>query len=161
MPDKSRKALMALVGAYLIYSGATLIKDVLLGEPKNKTILITFGVIFAVFGLFTVVMNLRDIIKEIKREQQNTDGEDVIADEAVSEVAEESFAEKTEPALDKDAEPVDDEEEKEEEIKEEIKIEEKKETEKEIKEDDGKKEEKIEVKEDEGEKEIEEKEEEE
>lgn len=157
MPDKSRKALMALVGAYLIYSGATLIKDVLLGEPKNKTILITFGVIFAVFGLFTVVINLRDIIKEIKREQQNTDGEDVIADEAVSEVVEETFAEKTEPALDKDAEPVDDEEE----IKEEIKIEEKKETEKEIKEDDGKKEEKIEVKEDEGEKEIEEKEEEE
>lgn len=157
MPDKSRKALMALVGAYLIYSGATLIKDVLLGEPKNKTILITFGVIFAVFGLFTVVINLRDIIKEIKREQQNTDGEDVIADEAVSDVVEETFAEKTEPALDKDAEPVDDEEE----IKEEIKIEEKKETEKEIKEDDGKKEEKIEVKEDEGEKEIEEKEEEE
>ena len=44
----------------------------LCGEPKNKILFILVGVFFALFGLATIIWNIRTIVKETKAEIQGT-----------------------------------------------------------------------------------------
>ena len=70
MQGKTRRTLMILVGAYLIYNGVKLIMDVMQGNPNYKTVLIIFGVIFIVFGAATVILNIRELLKDMKAEKE-------------------------------------------------------------------------------------------
>ncbi|MGN0404242.1 MAG: hypothetical protein ACI4F1_03375 [Bariatricus sp.] len=72
MQGKTRRTLMALVGAYLIYNGVKLIMDVMQGSPNYKTLLIVFGVIFIVFGGATLILNIRELLKEMKAEKEES-----------------------------------------------------------------------------------------
>lgn len=67
-----RNLLMAAVGAYLVYTGVTLIMDVQKGQPKNEMIFIICGVIFAILGLITAVVNLKTYISVMKEEMAST-----------------------------------------------------------------------------------------
>ena len=87
MQGKTRRTLMILVGAYLIYNGVKLIMDVMQGNPNYKTVLIIFGVIFIVFGAATVILNIRELLKDMKAEKEASgdavNGDD---DESVDEI---------------------------------------------------------------------------
>ena len=87
MQGKTRRTLMILVGAYLIYNGVKLIMDVMQGNPNYKTVLIIFGVIFIVSGAATVILNIRELLKDMKAEKEASgdavNGDD---DESVDEI---------------------------------------------------------------------------
>ena len=83
MQSKSRRTLMALLGAYLIYNGVKLIMDVSNGNPNYKTALIAFGVIFVVFGAATMIMNLKELLKELKAEKNEVSPEEEETSEPV------------------------------------------------------------------------------
>lgn len=75
MQTKTRKVLMGLVGAYLAYTGVKLISDVMAGNPKNKAAFIVCGVIFVLFGVFTIIYNIIQFIKESKAENEASEEE--------------------------------------------------------------------------------------
>lgn len=81
MTDKSRKLLMAVVGAYLVYLGVSLIHSVLNSDPKNATVFIICGAIFTILGAAVVFFNGRDFIRASKMEM-----EEVVEDEEEEEV---------------------------------------------------------------------------
>lgn len=114
MTLKTRKVFMALVGAYLVYTGSTLIVDVTRSNPKNMAVYVAIGAFFAVFGLATIVWNIKVIIDESKKEREETAQEDngMEYTETVEEDGEESELDEVE--LDEDAEPVDEDKEGEE-----------------------------------------------
>ena len=70
MPTKTRKIFMAFVGAYLIYTGGTLIHSVLTNRPENTVMFVAAGAVFAVFGLATMIMNIKAYIKAVKQEKE-------------------------------------------------------------------------------------------
>lgn len=85
--ENIKKLLMASVGMYLVYTGITLIRDVLISEPKNAVIFMIAGGIFVVIGLIAAVMNLRSYIGYVKEmmaasveESMEDDTEDHIED---------------------------------------------------------------------------------
>lgn len=73
MQNKNMKnLLMAAVGAYLVYTGVTLILDVQKGQPENEMIFIICGSVFAILGLVTAVINLKTYISVMKEEFATT-----------------------------------------------------------------------------------------
>lgn len=77
MQNKNMKnLLMAAVGAYLVYTGVTLVMDVQKGQPENEMIFIICGGIFAILGLLTVVINLKTYISVMKEEFAVTSSDD-------------------------------------------------------------------------------------
>ena len=36
MTSKTKQIIMAAIGAYLVYTGISLVKDTIVGEPKNQ-----------------------------------------------------------------------------------------------------------------------------
>ena len=66
MTSKSKQVIMAAVGAYLVYTGVSLVRETIAGEPKNQILFILAGVFFAIFGLATIVHNIRIIVKATK-----------------------------------------------------------------------------------------------
>lgn len=72
MTSKTKQIIMAAIGAYLVYTGISLVKDTIVGEPKNQILFILIGVFFALFGLATIIWNIRIIVKETKTEIQGT-----------------------------------------------------------------------------------------
>lgn len=77
MQNKNIKnLLMAAVGAYLVYTGVTLVMDVQKGQPENEMIFIICGGIFAILGLITVVINLKTYISVMKEEFAVTSSDD-------------------------------------------------------------------------------------
>ena len=72
MTSKTKQIIMAAIGAYLVYTGISLVKDTIVGEPKNQILFILVGVFFALFGLATIIWNIRTIVKETKAEIQGT-----------------------------------------------------------------------------------------
>ena len=72
MTSKTKQIIMAAIGAYLVYTGISLVKDTIVGEPKNQILFILIGVFFALFGLATIIWNIRTIVKETKAEIQGT-----------------------------------------------------------------------------------------
>ena len=72
MTSKTKQIIMAAIGAYLVYTGISLVKDTIVGEPKNQILFILVGVFFALFGLATIIWNIRIIVKETKAEIQGT-----------------------------------------------------------------------------------------
>lgn len=105
MPAKSRKMFMALVGAYLVYTGVNLVRSVLQSHPNYMQVYVVLGVVFAVFGIVTIGMNLKAYIEESKREAEEgaaKDGEtgskDVLdAEDAVNLEEEIDLEEKIDP----------------------------------------------------------------
>ena len=75
MTSKSKQVIMAAVGAYLVYTGVSLVRETIAGEPKNQILFILAGVFFAIFGLATIVHNIRIIVKATKAEIQATEAE--------------------------------------------------------------------------------------
>ena len=39
MTSKTKQIIMAAIGAYLVYTGISLVKDTIVGEPKNRIFL--------------------------------------------------------------------------------------------------------------------------
>ena len=72
MTSKTKQIIMAAIGAYLVYTGISLVQDTIVGEPKNQILFILVGVFFALFGLATIIWNIRTIVKETKAEIQGT-----------------------------------------------------------------------------------------
>ena len=70
MTSKSKQVIMAAVGAYLVYTGVSLVRETIAGEPKNQILFILAGVFFAIFGLATIVHNIRIIVKATKAESK-------------------------------------------------------------------------------------------
>ena len=70
MTSKTKQIIMAAIGAYLVYTGISLVQDTIVGEPKNQILFILVGVFFALFGLATIIWNIRTIVKETKAEIQ-------------------------------------------------------------------------------------------
>ena len=90
MTSKTKQIIMAAIGAYLVYTGISLVKDTIVGEPKNQILFILVGVFFALFGLATIIWNIRTIVKEteaVKDEEKKTveDKEDKKAEEVPEE----------------------------------------------------------------------------
>ena len=83
MNSKSKQIIMAAIGAYLVYTGISLVQDTIAGEPSNQILFILVGVFFALFGLATIIWNIRIIVKETKAEIQGAaeETEDTEADE--------------------------------------------------------------------------------
>ncbi|MCI8639363.1 MAG: hypothetical protein HFG41_09545 [Coprococcus sp.] len=75
MPTKTRKIFMAFVGAYLIYTGGTLVHSVLTNRPENTVLFVAAGVIFVLFGLATMIMNIKAYIKAVKQEKAESSDE--------------------------------------------------------------------------------------
>ena len=65
MTSKTKQIIMAAIGAYLVYTGISLVKDTIVGEPKNQILFILVGVFFALFGLATIIWNIRTIVKRV------------------------------------------------------------------------------------------------
>ena len=40
MTSKTKQIIMAAIGAYLVYTGISLVKDTIVGEPKNQILFI-------------------------------------------------------------------------------------------------------------------------
>ena len=104
MTSKTKQIIMAAIGAYLVYTGISLVKDTIVGEPKNQILFILVGVFFALFGLATIIWNIRTIVKETKAEiqgtiagaEENEDGEvelGLIEDDALFEKVTDAFYE--------------------------------------------------------------------
>ena len=70
MTSKSKQIIMAAIGAYLVYTGISLVQDTIAGEPNNQILFILVGVFFALFGLATIIWNIKIIVKETKTEIQ-------------------------------------------------------------------------------------------
>ena len=70
MTSKSKQIIMAAIGAYLVYTGISLVQDTMAGEPNNQILFILVGVFFALFGLATIIWNIKIIVKETKTEIQ-------------------------------------------------------------------------------------------
>lgn len=89
MTSNTRRIIMAAIGAYLIYSGVTLVRDTMTGKPENETLFIIVGVFFAVFGFATIVFNLRAFVKETKADlalmnaEETEEAEELTEEEAV------------------------------------------------------------------------------
>ena len=62
MTSKTKQIIMAAIGAYLVYTGISLVQDTIVGEPKNQILFILVGVFFALFGLATIIWNIRTIV---------------------------------------------------------------------------------------------------
>lgn len=107
MTPKTRKVFMALVGAYLVYTGGSLIADVLRSNPKNMVMFVVVGAFFAVFGLATIVWNVKGFIDESKKEQAEAIQEGKESEEGNTVTSSEE--EQDEVSLDEDARPVDQE----------------------------------------------------
>ena len=97
MNNSNRKVVMALVGAYLIYTGGSLIKDVLESQPENPTVFIIAGAVFVLVGLYTAIINVKGFLEEMKKEV-------VITDEASEE--DEDTSEDDEEAEEEDEEEI-------------------------------------------------------
>ena len=69
MTSKTKQIIMAAIGAYLVYTGISLVQDTIAGEPKNQILFILVGILF---GLATIIWNIRIIVKETKTEIQGT-----------------------------------------------------------------------------------------
>lgn len=92
MNDGSRNVLAAIVGAYLVYTGGSLILDVISEKPDNMVLFIVMGVIFIIIGSWVVVSKLKKTMLEIS-EQNNTEGEEDSSQEEL--VAEELVVEES------------------------------------------------------------------
>ena len=73
MDNKAKNIFMACVGGYLMYTGYNLVVDVMSKEPENKTVFLIAGAVFAVIGLATIIMNLREFFKDFKKEVFETE----------------------------------------------------------------------------------------
>ena len=63
MRTKSGRALMTLVGIYLIYNGICLINSVLSGMPAHMNFFIGLSVVFIIYGVLTAFYNIYLLIK--------------------------------------------------------------------------------------------------
>lgn len=62
MSNKTRQVIMVLIGAYLAYTGVTLTMDAWQGRPEHYVFMICCGVVFTVFGIFAIVMSVKNIV---------------------------------------------------------------------------------------------------
>ena len=77
MQSKTRKIVMALVGAYLTYTGVELVLAVQREKPENSVLFMVFGIIFALFGVATVIVNIRELLKIRKSETDSGASEEL------------------------------------------------------------------------------------
>lgn len=73
MDKKSRNIFMAFAGGYLVYTGYSLVVDVMSREPENKTLFMIAGAVFVIIGAFTVIMNLKAYFKDFKKDVFGTE----------------------------------------------------------------------------------------
>ena len=76
MDQKTRRMLMAVAGAYLVYVGGTLAYNVIQTRPDKFIIFILIGIIFVIVGALTAVANFKEFLNETKKEFEVTDDTD-------------------------------------------------------------------------------------
>lgn len=69
MPNKYQKIFMALVGAYLIYTGGKLISVIADGQPENEILFMIAGGIIILIGCVAVILNMKEFIRDVVRER--------------------------------------------------------------------------------------------
>ena len=68
MEQKTRKMLMAIAGAYLVYVGGSLIYSVLQTRPENLIIFLLAGAVFVIVGVLTAIGNFKAFLNEAKKD---------------------------------------------------------------------------------------------
>ena len=76
MDQKTRRMLMAVAGAYLVYVGGTLAFNVIQTRPDKFIIFILIGVIFVIAGALTAVANFKAFLNEVNKDFEVTDETD-------------------------------------------------------------------------------------
>ena len=76
MDQKTRRVLMAVAGAYLVYVGGTLAYNVIQTRPDKFIIFILIGVIFVIAGALTAVANFKVFLNEVNKDFEVTDETD-------------------------------------------------------------------------------------
>lgn len=72
MNNKAKQGLWMVVGAYLAYTGVTLVTGVWKERPDNYQLMIGFGVIFVIIGAGVAIRSLKNIMKP--EEEEFSDG---------------------------------------------------------------------------------------
>lgn len=80
MNNKAKQGLWMVVGAYLAYTGVTLVMGVWKERPDNYQLMIGFGVVFVMIGAGVVVRSLKNIMKP-EEEQPAGDSDETEEDE--------------------------------------------------------------------------------
>ena len=62
MTSKTKQIIMAAIGAYLVYTGISLVQDTIVGEPKNQILFILVGVFFALSLQILILRKFMNII---------------------------------------------------------------------------------------------------
>ena len=76
MTSKSKQVIMAAVGAYLVYTGVSLVRETIAGEPKNQILFVySGGSIFCNIRTGYDCSYIRIIVKATKAEIQATEAE--------------------------------------------------------------------------------------
>lgn len=73
MKNSTRRILMVLIGAYLAYTGVDLTRAVIGSAEKNKWMFLTFAIIFLVFGVALIIMNIKAFIQESWEKEGDTE----------------------------------------------------------------------------------------
>lgn len=71
--EKSRLTLLALVGAYLAYTGGGLIYEVIQEQPDNSIIFWGFGLFFIVLGGYVLITKGKAIMQLRKEEMKDAE----------------------------------------------------------------------------------------
>lgn len=106
MQSKTRKIVMALVGAYLTYTGVELVLAVQREKPENSVLFMVFGIIFALFGVATVIVNIRELLK-IRKSETDSGAEEEPGEPAEEFVETDGTAEDEEEAEEEEEEEED------------------------------------------------------
>ncbi|MFI3172490.1 MAG: hypothetical protein R3Y58_09030 [Eubacteriales bacterium] len=81
--EKTRATLFVVVGAYLAYTGISLITDVIADKPDNMLLFIVMGVIFVVVGIYVMITKGKAIMNK-EFDEPVDDGVDIeIVDDGV------------------------------------------------------------------------------
>lgn len=72
MKSKISKVLNLIIGLYLIFSGAQLIRSVQANEPQHRYLFIAMAVVFIIFGVISAAYSVFYLYKQVKREYRST-----------------------------------------------------------------------------------------
>lgn len=99
MSDKNRNVLMLLAGGYLVYVGCRLTIETQKSHPTNEMLLIAFGVIFALYGVFVMGIQIRRFWLARKKNKEELAQKEMESLEAITDTPRKAIPVRTEKAV--------------------------------------------------------------